>query len=345
MRQRHVIPQLHDRGADLGQQAAQQGQRQAEHGAVVAVDAVDERRRVAVDREAARHPQRLVGGEVGVDLGRRWGCRSARGWTPRRWPVRRRRCRSRSGRCGAPRSGRPPRPTRPGPRRPTSGLPRVAPSTSSTESQPTTRASLPAPSRSATAVALRSASVRAPRRSVGPVTSSSSTSLTITSGDSPAARSTPRRAGDAEARTRRRVTPPGSRTPPTTGEPEPHEFWPGTTDPGVVRPGPEAVGSGGGVAGSLAVGLAGGDERRVHPVQRDPPAGGIEVDVDGRPLPTRVHHDHPEEASDQRRPAADARALHRARSWAEIERIRTARPPSATSIARRVFERASSTRW
>ena len=136
-------------------------QRQAEHGAVVAVDAVDERRRVAVDREAAGDPQRLVGGEVGVDLGVGRGAVAHERWTPRRWPVRR----IAVSITQWPLWSTAVRPATDAHQARASstdaGLPRVAPSTSSTESQPTTRASLPAPSRSATAVALRSASVRA----------------------------------------------------------------------------------------------------------------------------------------------------------------------------------------
>ncbi len=88
------------------------------------------------------------------------------------------------------------------------GLPSARPSSSSTESQPTTRA--PAVSgRAATAAAFASASTRASSAGESAVIASSSTPLTTTSGASPAWRSRPRRAGDWEARTRRRAAGPG----------------------------------------------------------------------------------------------------------------------------------------
>ena len=65
---RQLRPQVGDPDAQLGQQPAQQRQREADDIAVVAVDAVDERGRAAVQGERARHVQRFAAGDVGGDL-------------------------------------------------------------------------------------------------------------------------------------------------------------------------------------------------------------------------------------------------------------------------------------
>ena len=165
------------------------GQRQAEDGGVVALDPVDEGGGVAVDGEAAGHRQRLAGGEVGVHLaldgsavvddggGHPAGRRPGAGVDQR------------TGRSGAWRSDPRPTPTTPGPRRATAALPRVSPSTSSTVSH----AEHDGVARRRADRRRRAPSARrAPGRrlAVGPVTSSSSTPLTITSGSNPASRST-----------------------------------------------------------------------------------------------------------------------------------------------------------
>src|SRR5262245_27971441 len=95
------------------------------------------------------------------------------------------------------------------------GLPRTSPSISSRESHPTTSGagwpgSVAPWSRRAIAAALRSASMRADSPVESPATPSSATPLTMTSGSRPAARSRARRAGEAEARTRRRMGTPAS---------------------------------------------------------------------------------------------------------------------------------------
>ena len=152
--------------------------------------------------------ERLAGGEVGVHLPLRWAAvvddrRGHAGRRTGRWP-----CRSRRGRSAGWPSARPPTPTTPGPRRRDGALPRVSPSTSSTVSQPSTMAGSPS-SWSATAVALRSARAWA-TSAVGPVTSSSSAPAHDHLGREARPRAARgRRAGEAEASTRRRVTPPG----------------------------------------------------------------------------------------------------------------------------------------
>ena len=90
-----VVPEVGDRDADLGEQPAQDGQGQADDVGRVAVDAVDEPAAEAVDGERAGDPQRLAGGDVGVDLGVGRRRRSARSWRPRRsprWSPRRTQC-------------------------------------------------------------------------------------------------------------------------------------------------------------------------------------------------------------------------------------------------------------
>src|SRR5579875_1197534 len=79
------------------------------------------------------------------------------------------------------------------------GLPRGRPSSSSSESQPSTTAS--SASVPATASALSPASRRASSATVGASTPVSSTPLTTTAGSRPALRSVASRAGEAEART------------------------------------------------------------------------------------------------------------------------------------------------
>lgn len=83
------------------------------------------------------------------------------------------------------------------------GLPSASPSSSRTESHPMTRAPATA-GRAATVAALASASTSASSAGVGADSASSSTPLTIASGANPAWRSRLRRAGEAEASTRRR---------------------------------------------------------------------------------------------------------------------------------------------
>ena len=70
--------------AELAHQLAQQGERDADDVARVALDARDVRPAQAVEGEGPGHPQRLAGGDVGVDLGvvevgevHRRGCRAA----------------------------------------------------------------------------------------------------------------------------------------------------------------------------------------------------------------------------------------------------------------------------
>ncbi len=81
---------------------------------------------------------------------------------------------------------------------PEAGLPSARPSRSSTESHPITS---PSGRPAATAAALAWASCPANSAGVAAENTVSSTPLTITSGSSPAARSTPIRAGEAEAST------------------------------------------------------------------------------------------------------------------------------------------------
>lgn len=61
-------PQIGDGDPEPGEQAAQQGQGQADHGARVPVDAVDERGAAAVQREGPGDVERFARGDVGGDL-------------------------------------------------------------------------------------------------------------------------------------------------------------------------------------------------------------------------------------------------------------------------------------
>src|SRR5690606_10395195 len=63
-----LAPKPRDGHPDLGEQAAQQGQRDADHVAVVAVDAVHEPAAEAVEGEGPGDPQRLPARHVGGDL-------------------------------------------------------------------------------------------------------------------------------------------------------------------------------------------------------------------------------------------------------------------------------------
>ena len=65
---RSDTPKVGDPDAELGEQSAKQGQRQADDGAVVALDPLHERPAPPVDRERAGDAQRLAGRDVGVDL-------------------------------------------------------------------------------------------------------------------------------------------------------------------------------------------------------------------------------------------------------------------------------------
>ena len=181
-RQRHSQKSI-TVSSTTGQQATQQRQRQADDVAVVADDAVEERRRPAVEREAAGDLERLAGGEVGLELGvgvvtevhlgRRHVGRLAPGG------------RVDDAVAGAEHRRAPPQPRAagPGPRSIDAGLPWTSPSTSSSESQPidhgARRPRAGSPRRSAFAAARATTS----SGSEPAVTASSSTPETTTSGD------------------------------------------------------------------------------------------------------------------------------------------------------------------
>ena len=251
------------------EQAAEQRQRQPEHRGVVAVDPVDERRGVAVDREAAGDGQRLAGGEVGVHL--------AVGGAPVVHDV----------------EATPPRPR--------------SVAVSSTQSPECSVADRPATdahqaratssdgrlaARLAVDVEHRVAAEHDGRLAVEPVGHHAGLALGEGLGDlgggagdvvlrqrrsrsprerSPASRSTRARTGDAEASTRRRVTPPG---------------W-------------SAMALSGAVGSIRLVGLARGDELRMDVRQRDPPSGSVECDVDAL---TVEPEDADEHGHERRRP-------------------------------------------
>ena len=216
IRRHGARPQVGDGDAELGQQRAQQGQRQAEHRAVVAVDAVDERGAVAVEREPAGHRQRLAGGDVGVDLGVGRAAEAHHGLGDGRGlavPV----AGSTSGVAGDERAR-----SRPGSARHQAvasvgrrGLPRTSPSNASTESHPSTSGSSSGRRRPPGWRRGPPAGRRRPRPCGGehrgrPGRVEAGDAVLVDAADhdlgrEPGGRSRPRRAGEAEARTSERA--------------------------------------------------------------------------------------------------------------------------------------------